>query len=116
MAMTLRVPEQLQQEAQARAERMGISVSALCLVALRHYLNDLARVDALVLHGRPVAQPAAAVGPLGSAAISTASQLSPAAGEWPLGAKPPKNPRAPCPCGSGNQWRHCHGKEVQGQA
>jgi hypothetical protein len=24
--------------------------------------------------------------------------------------RPPKSPRSPCPCGSGQQYRHCHGK------
>jgi hypothetical protein len=39
MAMTLRLPDELKTEADAYAQKLGISVSALVAVALRDYLD-----------------------------------------------------------------------------
>lgn len=84
MATTARFPDDLKAEADAYAQRLGVSLNALLAVALRDYLD--AR--------KPGAQSARVAPPV---ALGVA-------------VKAPKNPRAPCPCGSGDQWRHCHGK------
>lgn len=87
MATTARLPEALKLEADAYARGLGISLNALLAVALRDYLDARKPGSTPV---RPVVTPAL-----------------PAA--QPATVRPPKNPRAPCPCGSGDQWRHCHG-------
>ena len=85
MATTARLPEDLKTEAEGYAKRLGISLNALLAVALRDYLD-----------GRKPGQLAPA----------------PAVPEQvlPVSIRPPKNPRDRCPCGSGQQYRHCHGK------
>ena len=93
-ATTVRLPELLKLEAETYAQRLGISVNALLSVALRDYLDSRKG-------GPPVAQPAA------SAAVSV--------GQGPTRQRAAKAPRlsgkerrAPCPCGSGKEYRHCH--------
>lgn len=88
MATTARLPDDLKAEADAYAGRLGISLNALLAVALRDYL------DARRAATRP---PAPAV------------DLAPSPAAPPVPMRPPKSPRAPCPCGSGQQYRHCHG-------
>lgn len=88
MATTARLPEALKTEAQAYADRLGISLNALLAVALRDYLDGRRTTGAT--GPAPAALPQS---PQGGAQV-----------------KPPKNPRAPCPCGSGQQYRHCHGR------
>ena len=85
MAFTARLPEVLEREAKLYAESLGISLNALLAVSLRDYLD-----------GRRAAPPA--VGP--------SVPLPPSAPVW----RAPGRPKDRCPCGSGQQWRHCHGK------
>ncbi|OYY63392.1 MAG: hypothetical protein B7Y51_06210 [Burkholderiales bacterium 28-67-8] len=83
MATTARFPDELKAEADAYAQRLGVSLNALLAIALRDYL------DARSSPGQ---------------AARTAHKTAPE----PVIA--PKSPRERCPCGSGAQWRHCHGK------
>ena len=92
MASTVRFPDDLKAEADRYAEHLGVSFSALLAVALRDYL------DARKSPGKP-----------SQAALDALTPVGP--GEaMPATFRAPKNPRAPCSCGSGQQWRHCHGK------
>ena len=86
MATTARFPDDLKAEADAYAQRLGVSLNALLAVALRDYLD--ARKPGT--QSARVAPPAAPAGAF----------------------KAPKSPRAPCPCGGGSQWRHCHGRTL----
>jgi hypothetical protein len=81
-ATTTRLPDALKLEGDAYAQRLGISLNALIAVALRDYLDQR------------------------SGKVSPAVSPTVQAG----GFKPPKGPRDKCPCGSGHQYRHCHGK------
>ncbi len=95
MGTTVRLPEDLMAAAAGRAQSLGVSFNALVALALRDYLS-----------GRPAPIP---VDP--SARRLTMARLTVAPGETPRAAfKAPKKPRMPCPCGSGQQWRHCHGR------
>jgi hypothetical protein len=135
MAMTLRLPDGLLAEVQAYASAVGVPVTGVVAIALRHYLDDRGRrLRLAALEQPPLPDPGSDeavqarqehkdVQPRKPRAkplvvhqepVSTATS-APAPGDWPAGAKPPKKPRAPCPCGSGAQWRHCHGKEAQGR-
>ncbi|MBX9792713.1 MAG: SEC-C domain-containing protein [Burkholderiaceae bacterium] len=107
MPMTIRLPADLHAEGQAYAEKLGIAFTALMAVALRDYLDGR---RAMPRSGKPSpsepvdapsSSPATSVPP----PVRVPSLVAPA-----VAFKPPKNPRAPCPCGSKAQWRHCHGR------
>ena len=99
MPFTARLPQALQHEAQAFAEALGISLNALLAVSLRDYLDGRRApprpAEASV--GLPVVLEVQAPAVL---------PLKPSARVW----RAPKRLRDRCPCGSGQQWRHCHGK------
>jgi hypothetical protein len=100
MATTARLPDDLKGEAAAYAASLGISLNALMAVALRDYL-DARKRPALEGVGLAPVAPSPAPG-----------QLEPAASGRPRKGvskvQPPRSRRAPCPCGSGQQYRHCH--------
>ena len=138
MAMTLRLPEPMQAELQAYARAVGVPLSGVVAIAVRHYLDERrrrrdfaalqppklpkvwedeaheARADALKLGaGRKSEQRR-----VDQRAGELLTQRAIAAGElrdrdvvW----KAPKSPRAPCPCGADAQWRHCHGKKREAE-
>jgi len=88
---SVRFPEPLKAEATAYAERLGISLNALCAVALRDYL------DARNKQPEPEAEQARP----GVSATVPAS----------IPAEVPKvGANQPCPCGSGQKYKRCHGK------
>jgi hypothetical protein len=113
MATTARLPEALKLEADAYADRLGISLNALLAVALRDYLDARRdggeRVRVQVAAEPPVAAVVSSAPPV-TARKPPPVGLVPGGSSWRL----PKSPRAPCPCGSGEQWRHCHGKVKAG--
>lgn len=100
---TLRFPDPLKAEAQAYADALGVSLNALCAVALRDYL-DARKLEAL--KAGPAAPPAK-VGPQVTPARAAAT------GKFQLKG-PTTFPRVganqPCPCGSGEKYKRCHGK------
>ena len=116
--MTVRLPDPLHLEARRYADALGLSVNGLLAVALRDYLD-----------GRDPPKHPPPVGKLPprwsdqamrlqtrAKALTTPPAVVPAAFEQHpdvsttgQAIRPPKKPRAPCPCGSGRQWRHCHG-------
>ena len=99
MAFTARLPEVLEREAKLYAEGLGISLNALLAVSLRDYLDGRRAAPGAV---EPSVGPSAAVAPVALPSVA----LKPSAPVW----RAPRRPRDPCPCGSGQQWRHCHGK------
>lgn len=108
---TLRLPDDLQAEAVAYAGRLGISLNALCAVALRDYLD--ARLAAASLQPGAAALPPTrlsgtkALEVLG-AATSTATRTQ---AESKVPSRVPKvGANEPCPCGSGEKYKRCHGK------
>lgn len=107
---TLRLPDELQGEATAYAGRLGISLNALCAVALRDYLD--ARLAAAALQRGAAALPPTrlsgtkALHALG-AATSTASRTQ---SDGKVTSVPKVGANEPCPCGSGEKYKRCHGK------
>lgn len=85
---TLRLPDALKAEADAYAATLGISLNALCAVALRDYLLERAPVPA-------------SEAPRAESAQRVASAVL---------AQPAGGVNAPCPCGSGQKWKRCHGR------
>lgn len=107
---TLRLPDELQAEATAYAARLGISLNALCAVALRDYLDARLPVAALQ-QGAGLLPPtrlsgAKAMHALG-AATSTANRTHSEGKTPPV---PKVGANEPCPCGSGEKFKRCHGK------
>ncbi|KAA0068957.1 SEC-C metal-binding domain-containing protein [Rhodanobacter sp. T12-5] len=94
---TLRLPDGLKADAEAYAVALGISLNALCAVALRDYLDARSRSEALpVVNLSPAEVRQKYVQDLAPAALP---YVQPAGGVY-----------APCPCGSGQKWKWCHGK------
>jgi hypothetical protein len=107
MAATVRLPTELQAEAMAYAERLGLSLNGLIAVALRDYLDGRRRAPL-----EPAATPPV-----------EAVQASPEPAPQPqrLGGKPapelsitpPAKRHHACPCGSGKRYDKCHGRQAQ---
>lgn len=96
---TLRFPDPLKAEALAYADALGVSFNALCAIALRDYLD--ARKP------KPAALPVK-VGPQARAEPARVSgSLPEAKGGKPV---PRVGAKQPCPCGSGEKYKRCHGK------
>jgi hypothetical protein len=118
---TLRLPEALKVDADAYAARVGVSLNALCLIALRDYL-DARREPAVVLpgHREAASPPAARAVPPQSVQAEGVPERVGQSGE--LEAEIQKRQRQgnlsvprvganqPCPCGSGEKYKRCHGK------
>lgn len=108
---TLRLPDELQAEATTYAARLGISLNALCAVALRDYLD--ARLPVAALH--PGAGPVPASTRLsGTKAMHALGAVTSTASRTQSESKTPPVPKVganePCPCGSGEKYKRCHGK------
>lgn len=97
---TLRLPSALKAEADAYAASLGISLNALCAVALRDYL------DARAKGGQA---PKTAARPLPGHRPVASHQAVPARAPV-VYTVPSGGVYAPCSCGSGDKWKWCHGK------
>ena len=96
---TLRFPDSLKAEASAYADTLGVSLNALCAIALRDYLD--ARKAA----------PAALPVKVGPQAAGVAPRVKAGPPEAQGGKPVPKvGANQPCPCGSGKKYKQCHGK------
>ncbi len=96
LRFTLRLPPDLVPQAQAIAQHMGLSLNALCVMALRSQVAYLSRT-----YGPPPLRPAGL------------QATTPPASSVPVVSKPARVPRVgpnqPCPCGSGLKYKRCHG-------
>ena len=101
MAFTARLAAGVEEEAKRYAERAGVSLNALLSIALRDYLDARQPM-------RPSGEPSPASSGAAPPAAEQVVLPTPPAVAW----KAPKRPRDPCPCGSRQQWRHCHGKPL----
>ena len=120
LATTLRLPADLKSDCDAYAESLGISLNALCAVALRDYLTarqlgagplssfvevqpESARVEGALLEAKAKATATAArkrrVAQFNAAPVAPVVCGVPDGGVY-----------APCPCGSGKKWKWCHGQ------
>lgn len=96
MALTVRLSPELQADAAALAERLGVSLNALVSVALADYIT--LRAPGAI--GAPLSSPP-------KAALPTPRPVP----QY----RAPKSRSDPCPCGAlgpgGHRlkWRHCHG-------
>lgn len=107
---TLRLTDELQADASRYAERLGISLNALCAVALRDYLD--ARLPLASPH-RGVAEPAVTRLHGSKAAAALAAVSLPSVSTHSESKVPPRakvGANDPCPCGSGEKYKRCHGK------
>lgn len=104
---TLRLPDGLKADAEAYAARLGISLNALCSVALRDYLDARSVAEVVPVEvvsdehpwPFPRSTPAAmSQKPVRSTVTAPVVYAEPAAGVY-----------APCPCLSGKKWKFCHG-------
>lgn len=114
MAFTARLKPEVEADAKAYADRLGLSLNALLSVALRDYLD--ARLPM-----RPSG--ALSAGAVAEQDAGGGSPQSPRAPKVPLVSPPPtfKRPASrsdPCPCGAKSpdgypvKWKHCHGRSA----
>lgn len=94
MKLNLRLPTAVREEAGQLAEAQGLSLNAYLLRAVMN--ANAYWGPKLVKQARARAATAAALQPPPSAA---ASRVVPKVG-----------PNAPCPCGSGQKYKRCHGR------
>lgn len=104
MAFTARLRPEVEADAKAYADRVGLSLNALLSVALRDYLDArLPMRPSVAPSQQPPAPAALAPAPL------PPSQPQPPPTEarrYPA----PKSRSDPCPCGSRLKWKQCHGR------
>ena len=111
MAMTLRLPSALKDEADAFAAELGISLNALVAVALRDYLDGRRTTRPTEPAVQTPAPPKLQRRELEALQDLLATPDAPAPKFTP-----PKSRSDPCPCGSRDlhgqamKWQHCHGK------
>ncbi|ULU23788.1 SEC-C metal-binding domain-containing protein [Dyella terrae] len=108
---TLRLPEALKADADDYASRVGVSLNALCLIALRDYL-DARRGIAPVRPGqREAASPPDALAePAQNARAEEVRREMEKAQQRSVLSVPRVGANQPCPCGSGEKYKRCHGK------
>ena len=95
----LRMPAELHQQATEVATRLGISLNAFAVLALRNWVEYQ---GAKLGKGRvPVRQDAPASTPLPSPSARLSARVVPKVG---------KHQR--CPCGSGQSYGQCHGRRA----
>ncbi len=94
--LNVRLPADLKQQAEALAQHMGLSLNALCVMALRSQVLYLSRT-----YGPPPLRPAGL------------QPTTPPPSLVPVVSKPASvsrvGPNQPCPCGSGQKFKRCHG-------
>lgn len=101
MKTTLRLPDALAEQATAYADSLGISLNALCAVALRDYLNQRptpapVRSASAVAHPAASERPSASVAGIETDAAPAAAGMSTAAGaEGIADSLPVRAPAAP---------------------
>jgi preprotein translocase subunit SecA len=96
--LNLRLPPEVHATATAVAEALGVSLNTFILHAVANWTNyQTGRLRA----GKPVAYPAMA-GP-GQPADSPRQAA-------PSRVVPKVGPNQPCPCGSGEKYKRCHGR------
>jgi uncharacterized protein YecA (UPF0149 family) len=86
---------------------LGLSLNGLCAVALRDYLDARKKLPELIPAAPEQARPGVSVKAepgLSSCAGTQAQGLSGSVRET-------VEREAPCPCGSGQKWKRCHGKK-----
>ena len=107
---TLRLTDELQADASRYAERLGISLNALCAVALRDYLD--ARVPLAPLHQGAAVPTVTRLSGTKAASALDALSLPPGRSQLATSVTPRVKVGAndPCPCGSGEKFKRCHGK------
>jgi predicted transcriptional regulator len=107
---TLRLPEALKADADAYASQVGVSLNALCLIALRDYLDARAGTAPVRSGLREAASPPAAPAvPAQSAGAEEARRAMARAQERSV-LVPRVGANQPCPCGSGEKYKRCHGR------
>lgn len=106
---TLRFPDPLKAEATAYADTLGVSLNALCAIALRDYLDARKGKPATLREsvGSP-AKPRASTSP--APARPPAASVADAQGGKPMRPVTKVGANQPCPCGSGQKFKRCHGK------
>lgn len=115
MAFTARLKPQVEADAKAYADRVGLSLNALLSVALRDYLDarPLTRPSGVPLAGAVAEQDAGGSRP--QSPRTPKVSLTPAPAQI---FSPPKSRSAPCPCGAKSpdgypvKWKHCHGRSA----
>lgn len=104
-ARTVRLPQKLTAEAEAYAKTLGISFNALAAVALRDYLDARIKPPPVEAPTPPPPRPVRAPAKSTQAPTGDRHAAAPRAGAG--GAKVGRN--EPCPCGSGQKFKRCHG-------
>lgn len=108
---TLRLPDALKADADAYAARVGVSLNALCLIALRDYLDARGMPAAeLPGHREAASPPEAPAEPPQSVAAEVVRREMEKSQQRSVLPVPRVGANQPCPCGSGEKYKRCHGK------
>lgn len=105
---SVRFPDALKAEAMAYADGLGLSLNGLCAVALRDYLDARKKLPEPIPAAPEQARPGVSVKAEPGLSIP-APELKPKV--FPDRFEKPSSVNAPCPCGSGQKWKRCHGKK-----
>ena len=92
---TLRLPPDLAPQAEAMAQHLGLSLNALCVMALRSQVSYLSRTY------RPP--------PVDPPGLQAPTAPAPGPSVRRRVGVPVVALNAPCPCGSGKKYKRCHG-------
>jgi hypothetical protein len=110
MTTTLRLPAELKDEAQIYAKTLGVSLNGLLAVALREYLDRRPAHPTNAAHSAKFYRELAREARRQELAVRQAEATEDERLSWLR--MPDSGPAAPCRCGSGSQWRHCHGPQA----
>lgn len=116
MAMTLRLPPDLQEQAAELAQYLGCSLNALTIQALRNFIEYRNRQRPARAGLQATTATASTKGLVSrtttTALAATAPRPSPASGNPTIARSSVARVGAnqPCPCGSGKKYKRCHGR------
>lgn len=102
--LNLRLPPDLREAAQQLANYQGISLNALCCIALRSHVQYQGKVLGHLSQAPPRRQPAK---PAATVSIEDEPEALP---QQVIRVTPKVGANQPCPCGSGQKYKRCHGR------
>ena len=93
--LTLRLPPELAEQAASIAAQLGLTMNAFTVQAVRNWAD---------WHGKRLAQQRP------ESVQPAAVQRRPPGTKADTATVPKVGPNQPCPCGSGQKYKRCHGK------
>jgi len=108
--LTLRLPPDLAEQAAVVAAYQGLTMNAFIVQAVRNWTEFQAK---RAMQAVSVKASTTAVRRPATPATTTAQRVLSDPLDRPLRNGPKVGPNEPCPCGSGQKYKRCHGKPGQ---